>query len=64
MTLGATLESRGQEGGLAPALSKMTIPRPVKTPYRELRIPDSGHWVQNEAVDEVNTALIEFLNVD
>jgi pimeloyl-ACP methyl ester carboxylesterase len=30
-------------------------------PYRELRIPDSGHWVQNEAVDEVNSALIDFL---
>jgi pimeloyl-ACP methyl ester carboxylesterase len=30
-------------------------------PYRELRIPDSGHWVQNEAVDEVNNALLEFL---
>ena len=25
------------------------------------RIPDSGHWVQNEAPDEVNRALIDFL---
>jgi pimeloyl-ACP methyl ester carboxylesterase len=29
--------------------------------YRELRIPDSGHWVQNEAPEEVNNALLEFL---
>jgi pimeloyl-ACP methyl ester carboxylesterase len=34
----------------------------VSGPYREVRIPESGHWVQNEAVDEVNSALIEFLN--
>jgi pimeloyl-ACP methyl ester carboxylesterase len=34
----------------------------IDAPYRELRIPDSGHWVQNEAVDEVNSALLEFLS--
>ena len=33
----------------------------VNGPYREVRIPDSGHWVQNEAVSEVNSALIDFL---
>lgn len=33
----------------------------VDAPYRELRISDSGHWVQNEAVEEVNTALLDFL---
>lgn len=33
----------------------------VGAPYREVRIPDSGHWVQNEAVDEVNQALLDFL---
>ena len=33
----------------------------IDAPYREVRIPDSGHWVQNEAVEEVNTALMEFL---
>lgn len=44
------------------------LPRTVKgvanyidAPYRELRIPDSNHWVQNEAPEEVNAALIEFL---
>jgi pimeloyl-ACP methyl ester carboxylesterase len=36
----------------------------IDAPYRELRIADSGHWVQNEAVDEVNAALIEFLDTD
>lgn len=36
----------------------------IDAPYRELRIPDSGHWVQNEAVDEVNSALLEFLSED
>jgi len=34
----------------------------IDAPYRELRIPDSGHWVQNEAVAEVNAALLEFLD--
>lgn len=33
----------------------------VSGPYSEVRIPDSGHWVQNEAVNEVNAALIGFL---
>src|SRR5687767_7610473 len=33
----------------------------VDAPFRELRIKDSGHWVQNEAAEEVNAALIEFL---
>lgn len=32
--------------------------------YREVRIPDSGHWVQNEAPEEVNAALLEFLSGD
>ena len=34
----------------------------IDAPYRELRILDSGQWVQNEAVDEVNSALLEFLS--
>lgn len=33
----------------------------IDAPYKEFRIPDSGHWVQNEAVEEVNAALMEFL---
>jgi epoxide hydrolase 4 len=33
----------------------------IDAPYRELRIPNSGHWVQNEAVEEVNSALLDFL---
>ena len=33
----------------------------IDAPYREVRIPGSGHWVQNEAVTEVNEALLEFL---
>jgi epoxide hydrolase 4 len=33
----------------------------IDAPYRELRISESGHWVQNEAVDEVNSVLIDFL---
>ena len=33
----------------------------IDAPFRELRIPDSGHWVQNEAAEEVNAALLEFL---
>lgn len=37
------------------------VGRFVDAPYHELRIPDSGHWVQNEAIDEVNLALLDFL---
>jgi len=37
------------------------VGRFVDAPYRELRIPDSGHWVQNEAIEEVNQALLDFL---
>jgi pimeloyl-ACP methyl ester carboxylesterase len=33
----------------------------VNAAFREVRIADSGHWVQNEAVSEVNAALLEFL---
>jgi pimeloyl-ACP methyl ester carboxylesterase len=37
------------------------LERFIDAPYREVRIPDSGHWVQNEAVAEVNKALLDFL---
>lgn len=37
------------------------IGRFVDAPYSELRIPNSGHWVQNEAVAEVNETLLRFL---
>jgi epoxide hydrolase 4 len=33
----------------------------VDAPYREVRIKESAHWVQNEAVEEVNAALHSFL---
>ncbi len=32
--------------------------------YHEVRVPDSGHWVQNEAPEEVNGALLDFLKTD
>jgi pimeloyl-ACP methyl ester carboxylesterase len=37
------------------------IKKHIAAPYREVRIADSGHWVQNEAAEEVNAALLEFL---
>ena len=37
------------------------VKKHIAAPYRELRIADSGHWVQNEATEEVNAALLEFL---
>ena len=37
------------------------VGRFVDAPYSEMRIPGSGHWVQNEAVGEVNEALLRFL---
>ncbi len=33
----------------------------VDAPFEEFRIPDSGHWVQNEAKDTVNEILRDFL---
>ena len=36
----------------------------VQSDYRELRISDSGHWVQNEAPGTVNEALLEFLSIE
>jgi len=33
----------------------------IDGPYREVRIPGSGHWVQQEASEEVTRALREFL---
>lgn len=36
----------------------------IDAPYFELRIPDAGHWVQNEAPDEVNEALLKFLTAE
>ncbi|MGH9959150.1 MAG: hypothetical protein ACREBC_18815, partial [Pyrinomonadaceae bacterium] len=33
----------------------------IDAPYREVRIANSGHWVQNEACDEVNSELSDFL---
>jgi pimeloyl-ACP methyl ester carboxylesterase len=38
------------------------LERYVDAYYHEIRIPDSGHWVQNEAPAEVNAALLEFLS--
>jgi pimeloyl-ACP methyl ester carboxylesterase len=40
------------------------LKRFIDAPYHEVRIPDSGHWVQNEAVEEVNAALLRFLKND
>ncbi len=37
------------------------VARFVDAPYREVRISTSGHWVQQEAFGEVNTALADFL---
>ena len=37
------------------------IARFIVAPYRELRIPECGHWIQNEAAEDVNAALVEFL---
>ncbi len=38
------------------------ISRFIDAPLSEMRIADSAHWVQSEAVEEVNAALLSFLN--
>ena len=50
-----------QDMAVLPATVR-NLKRFVDASYRELRIADSGHWVQNEAVAEVNQALLDFLN--
>jgi pimeloyl-ACP methyl ester carboxylesterase len=50
-----------QDMAVIPATVK-DLGRFIDAPYREVRIPDSGHWVQNEAVTEVNNALLDFLS--
>jgi pimeloyl-ACP methyl ester carboxylesterase len=49
-----------QDVALIPATVR-GIGRFIDAPYVELRIADSGHWVQNEAAAEVNAALLAFL---
>jgi pimeloyl-ACP methyl ester carboxylesterase len=49
-----------QDFAILPATAK-DVNRFVNAPYHELRIADSGHWVQNEAAEEVNHALLDFL---
>jgi pimeloyl-ACP methyl ester carboxylesterase len=49
-----------QDFAIVPATARK-VERYINAPYCELRIPDSGHWVQNEAPEEVNAALVEFL---
>ncbi|WP_276038912.1 alpha/beta fold hydrolase [Mycobacterium nebraskense] len=34
----------------------------ITGPYREVMIDDAGHWLQQERPDEVNAALLDFLN--
>ncbi|MCV7410889.1 alpha/beta fold hydrolase [Mycobacterium florentinum] len=34
----------------------------VSGPYRQVMLEGAGHWLQQERPDEVNTALLEFLN--
>ena len=49
-----------QDFAIVPATARK-VDRYIAAPFCELRIPDSGHWVQNEAPEEVNAALMEFL---
>ena len=34
----------------------------ITGPYRQVMIDDAGHWLQQERPDEVNAALLDFLN--
>jgi pimeloyl-ACP methyl ester carboxylesterase len=51
----------GQDQAVVPATVR-NVGAYVDAPYREVRIANSAHWVQNEAVDEVNFALSTFLD--
>lgn len=49
-----------QDFAILPATAR-GVGKYIDAEFRELRLPDCGHWVQNEAADEVNAALLEFL---
>lgn len=53
-------------GGTAdPVLAFMRADRAsevISGPYRQLMLDDAGHWLQQERPDEVNAALLEFLD--
>ncbi|HEX8142482.1 MAG TPA: alpha/beta fold hydrolase [Pyrinomonadaceae bacterium] len=51
----------GQDHAIVPATVR-NVGAYVDAPYREVRIAMSAHWVQNEAVSEVNFALSSFLD--
>jgi epoxide hydrolase 4 len=51
-----------QDHAILPATVR-EVGKYIEAPYREVRIADSGHWVQNEAAGEVNAALLEFLGL-
>jgi pimeloyl-ACP methyl ester carboxylesterase len=41
--------------------SVRNLDKHINAPYRELRLADSNHWVQQESPAEVNAALLDFL---
>ncbi|HEX8774603.1 MAG TPA: alpha/beta fold hydrolase [Pyrinomonadaceae bacterium] len=51
----------GQDHAIVPETVR-NVGAYVDAPYREVRIATSAHWVQNEAVEEVNFALSTFLD--
>lgn len=51
----------GQDHAIVPETVR-NVGAYVDAPYREVRIATSAHWVQNEAVEEVNFALGAFLD--
>ncbi len=57
----ATLFIYGEKDVALTPATVQGIEKYIDAPYRELRIADSGHWVQNEAAAEVNAALLDFL---
>jgi epoxide hydrolase 4 len=56
-----TLFVYGERDMAIVATTVRDVGRFIDAPYRELRIPESGHWVQNEAIADVNEALLAFL---
>jgi pimeloyl-ACP methyl ester carboxylesterase len=51
----------GQDHAIVPETVR-NVGAYIDAPYREVRIANSAHWVQNEAVTEVNFALKTFLD--
>jgi len=59
-----TLFIYGEKDAVILPETVQSIGEVIDAPYQEIRIPDAGHWVQQEAAEIVTDSLREFLAED